>query len=134
MLPTLLLLTVFFSTIVFLLGSNLASERTPSESNPSTTTPSILSDRINIDQNHRSLRAPYFDPKTVTLRQTEYPLFVVPKAYLDDTKHAEPTFISVRPADPGNGRLVVDVLSIGSRTRPELVSMFHGSLTRLRFM
>jgi hypothetical protein len=134
MLLTLLLLTVFFSTIIFLLGSNLASERTPPESNPSTTTPSILSDPINIDQNHCSLRAPYFDPKTVILCQPEYPLFVVPKANLDNTKHAEPTFISVHPADPGNGRLVVDVLSIGSRLRPELMSMFHGSLTRFRFM
>ncbi len=89
MLLTLLLLTVFFSTIVawsvFLLGSSLASYRTPPESNPSTTTPSIFSDCINIDQNHRSLRAPYFDPKTVVLRQPD-PLFVEPKANLDDTK------------------------------------------------
>ncbi len=108
-----------------------ALERTPPESNPSTTTPSILSDCIDIDQNHRSLRAPYSDPITVILRQAEYPLFVVPKANLDDTKHAEPMFISVHPADPGNGRLVVDILRNGSRLRPELMSMFHSSLTRL---
>jgi hypothetical protein len=92
-------------------------------------TPSILSDRIDIDQNHRSLQAPYSNPKTVTPRQPEDQLFVVSKANLDDAKHAEPTFVSVHPADPGNGRLVVDILSIGSRLRPELVSMFHGSLT-----
>lgn len=102
----------------------------------------ILSDfdiHVNNDQNHRSLRGgAYLDPKTVTLRQPmdavfmdphhdivsitqDESSFVVPDTSLSDSKHAEPSVVRNRLSPRGYSGLVVDVLSIGSKMRPELV-------------
>ena len=50
------------------------------------------------------------------------PLFVVPEAHITDSKYAEPTIAHSRPTDSDHQGVVVDVLSIGSETRPEYVS------------
>lgn len=97
-----------------------------------------------IDQYHRSLRrSPYVDPKTVTLRapsdeadfndpsivlDQQDTRFIVPIAHLAASKYAEPTVVLSRPVDPGYTGIVVDVLSIGSNTRLELVSSHYDSL------
>jgi hypothetical protein len=76
----------------------------------------------NLNKRHRSLRQtpPYFDPKTVTRKESSP--FIVPEANLADTKHAKPTVIRNRLPPEGHVGMVVDVLSIGSKTRLELVS------------
>jgi hypothetical protein len=84
--------------------------------------PDDYTEIINNNGNHRSLRqkSPYFDPKTVTRKESSP--FIVPEANLADTKHAKPTVIRNRLPPEGHVGMVVDVLSIGSKTRLELVS------------
>jgi hypothetical protein len=76
----------------------------------------------NLNKRNRSLRqkSPYFDPKTVTRKESSP--FIVPEANLADTKNAKPTVIRNRFPPEGHVGMVVDVLSIGSKTRLELVS------------
>ena len=74
------------------------------------------------------LRGGYADPKTVDA--TNRPLllpeesFVIPAYRLDELRHREPTVVYRHPPDMDNNMgVVVDVLSIGSNTRPEYVSI-----------
>mmetsp|Transcript_2526 Transcript_2526/g.5372 ORF Transcript_2526/g.5372 Transcript_2526/m.5372 type:complete len:393 (-) Transcript_2526:467-1645(-) len=83
------------------------------------------------DQNDRSRRlfssavSSFLDPKSITLRTGGG--LVVPKfdvqeeAQLDALKYAEPSLVHHRP-DLDNQGVVVDVLSIGSETRPEYLA------------
>jgi len=78
-------------------------------------------------------RGSYSDPKTVTHRQSYDvvdPLpesFVIPASGLANLKYTEPTVIFRRRPTLDNQVVVVDVLSIGSKTRPEYVSMMNYS-------
>mmetsp|Transcript_44144 Transcript_44144/g.79182 ORF Transcript_44144/g.79182 Transcript_44144/m.79182 type:complete len:400 (-) Transcript_44144:171-1370(-) len=109
----------------FLLGHSSFSK---SVSDPSSATSSSSSNII--DQNSRSLRllssaiSQYIDPKSITPRPDGFadPLFVVPEAHLADSKYAEPTIVHSRPTDSDHQGVVVDVLSIGSETRPEYLT------------
>ena len=109
----------------FLLGHSYFSKLV---SDPSSTTSSSSSNII--DQNRRSLRllssgiSQYTDPKSITPRPAGFvdPLFIVPEAHLADSKYAEPAIVHSRPTDSDHQGVVVDVLSIGSETRPEYVS------------
>ena len=78
-----------------------------------------------LNKRHRSLRqtSPYFDPKTITHKESSP--FIIPEANLADTKHAEPTVIRDRSSPQGHIGVVVDVLSIGSKARLELVRTFN---------
>jgi hypothetical protein len=92
---------------------------------------------LSLFRDRRSLslfRGSYSDPKTVTHRQSYDvvdPLpesFVIPASGLADLKYTEPTVIFRRRPTLDN-QVVVDVLSIGSKTRPEYVSMMIYSPT-----
>ena len=91
---------------------------------------------LSLFRDRRSLslfRGSYSDPKTVTHRQSYDvvdPLpdsFVIPALVLADLKYTEPTVIFRRRPTLDNQVVVVDVLSIGSKTRPEYVSMMNYS-------
>ena len=81
-------------------------------------------------QNHRIVDMSHVSwntLRTIHLRQPwnqkeQSSPFIVPEANLADTKHAKPTVIHNRLPPEGHIGMVVDVLSIGSKTRPELVS------------
>ena len=77
---------------------------------PKTVTPQAPPDEAN-----------FIDPSIILDQQDAH--FVVPIAHLAATKHAEPTVVRSHPANPGYTGIVVDVLSIGSNVRPELVSV-----------
>lgn len=62
----------------------------------------------------------------------ESPLFIVPEAQLAATKHAAPTVIRNRL--PPRGSTVVDILSIGSKTRPEYVSDVYYAVSTGRIL
>ena len=122
---------IFLATIAilawsgFLLGNSYFSK---SVADPSSTTSSSSSNSI--DQYRRSLGllssdiSQYIDPKSITPRPDGLmdPMFVVPEAHLTDSKYAEPTIAHSRPTDSDHQGVVVDVISIGSETRPEYVS------------
>jgi hypothetical protein len=84
----------------------------------------------NFAQNHRIVDMSHVSwntLRTIHLRQPwnqkeQSSPFIVPEANLADTKHAKPTVIHNRFPPEGHIGMVVDVLSIGSKTRPELVS------------
>jgi hypothetical protein len=83
--------------------------------------PDDYTELINNNGNHRSLQeqtSPYFDPRTGTVKESTP--FIVTEADLDTTKHAVPTV--TRNRLPLQGSTVVDIVSIGSNTRPYFVS------------
>jgi len=56
----------------------------------------------------------------------ESPLFIIPEAILAATRHAIPTVIRNRL--PPQGSTVVDIVSIGSNTRPYFVSAVSSNI------
>jgi len=55
------------------------------------------------------------------------PEFVIPEAKLADSKFAHPYIFHSRPADADHEGMIIDVLSIGSHTRPEYVRHLFAS-------
>lgn len=85
----------------------------------------------NLNQNRRRLSlgiAQYSDPQSIAPKSDGFavPQFVIPEEDLADSKCASPTVVHSRSALDHKG-VVIDVLSIGSKTRPEYVSSFHPS-------
>ena len=71
------------------------------------------------------------DPRTIIVKEggeellaTDL-LYVVPETILAESKYVLPAIVHSRPPDHDHQGLVVDVLSVGSRTRPEYVSIFQ---------
>ena len=81
----------------------------------------------NHQQLHKSQK--YNDPRTVIEKEEgggvfmTSSLYVVPEIYLEESKLMVPAIVQSRPPEYDHQGLVVDVLSVGSRTRPEYVSM-----------
>ena len=87
---------------------------------------SLFGDRCSLS----IFRGSYSNPKTVTYRK-RYDVvdslpesFVIPASGLADLKSTEPTVVFCRQDHQG---VAVDVISIGSKTRPEYVSMMNYS-------
>jgi hypothetical protein len=82
-----------------------------------------------IPPNYKQLFINKFDdPRSVTVTEggkflLTSSLFVVPEAYLDESKYLRPAIVQSRPPGFDHQGLVADVLSVGSRTRPEYVSI-----------
>jgi hypothetical protein len=76
------------------------------------------------------------DPRTVIVKEgeegllaTDSSLFVVPETILAESKRVLPAQVQSRPPNFDHQGLVVDVLSVGSRTRPEYVSYQYVNLS-----
>lgn len=78
------------------------------------------------------------DPRTIIVKEggeellATNLLYVVPETILAESKYFLPAIVHSRPPDYDHQGLVVDVLSVGSRTRPEYVSYYstsHGILS-----
>jgi hypothetical protein len=70
------------------------------------------------------------DPRTVVTKKGGTPatndsLFVVSETFLTESKLKLPAIVHGRPPDFDHQGMVIDVLSVGSRTRPEYVSALH---------
>lgn len=63
-----------------------------------------------------SPRGAYISSKSFNSDKSSTPGYVIEEEKLDESKHNEPTVVS-------NG-VVIDVISIGSQTRPEYVSLY----------
>lgn len=61
------------------------------------------------------------DPHTVVHKEDRSE-FVVPETYLVESKYDLPAIVHSRPPDFDHQGLIMDVLSVGSRTRSEYVS------------
>ena len=85
------------------------------------------SDFRNHQQLHKSQK--YNDPRTVIEKEDgggvlmTSSLYVVPEIYLEESKLMVPAIVQSRPPEYDHQGLVVDVLSVGSRSRPEYVSI-----------
>ena len=76
------------------------------------------------------------DPRTVIVKEggeellvTDSSLFVVPETILAESKRVPPSHVQSRPPNFDHQGLIVDVLSVGSRTRPEYVSYQYVNLS-----
>ena len=73
------------------------------------------------------------DPRTVVTKKVGTPatddsLFVVSETLLPESKLKLPAIVHGRPPDFDHQGMVIDVLSVGSRTRPEYVSFYQFGL------
>lgn len=94
---------------------------------------SLADPSSNLNESRRRLSqgiAQYSDPQSIATKSDRFEVlqFVIPEAHLADSKYVEPTTVRSCPgAGLDHEGVVIDVLSIGSKTRPEYVSTFHPS-------
>jgi len=80
------------------------------------------------------------DPRTIIVKEggeellATNLLYVVPETILAESKYVLPAIVHSRPPDYDHQGLVVDVLSVGSRTRPEYVRIFQSKYLQSSFL